>query len=95
MAWPACRMESFLPLSEHHTRGQANCPGCFSPASYKREKSSIEVAHRLDSRIDRAAGQGVLAHLLAIAALRSQNTELHLLAGGGRVVPRRDGEEGA
>jgi hypothetical protein len=78
---PACRLASFLPLSEQQTRGQGRCPGCGTAASYKLGESSAEIAYRLDSRIDRAADQGVLAHLLTIAALRRRYTNLHLLPG--------------
>lgn len=78
---PACRLESFLPLSEQHARGQARCPGCGSAASYSRGNTSVEIAYRLDSRIDRAADQGVLAHLLTIAALREKYINVHLLPG--------------
>ncbi|NUP74403.1 MAG: hypothetical protein HOQ07_07120 [Sinomonas sp.] len=81
VACQVCRLDSFLPLAEEHARGQAYCPGCGSPSRYIRGNTSVEIAYRLDSRIDRAADQGVLAHLLTIAALRSKYTSLHLLPG--------------
>jgi hypothetical protein len=68
-------------LSDQHAHGQARCPGCGSAASYTRGNTSVEIAYRLDSLIDRAVDQGVLAHLLAIAALRTKYAEVHLLPG--------------
>jgi hypothetical protein len=76
-----CHLDSFLPLSDQHARGQASCPGCGFGASYTRGSTSVEIAYRLDSLIDRAVDQGVLAHLLTVAALRTKYAELHLLPG--------------
>jgi hypothetical protein len=76
-----CRLHSFRPLNDQQVRGPAICPGCRSDAAYARGNTGLEIAYRLDSRIDDAMGQGIVAHLLTIAALRGRSTELHLLPG--------------
>jgi hypothetical protein len=78
---PACKLDSFLPLSEQYATGPARCPGCASPAAFSRTGATTTVAYRLDSRIDRASDQGVIPHLLTTAALARRFNEAHLLPG--------------
>ncbi|MFG2918809.1 hypothetical protein ACGF0D_38730 [Kitasatospora sp. NPDC048298] len=65
----ACGISSFLRLASVSERGAANCPGCGTHGSYVGSGHGPSVFYRLDSRIDRASDQGVLPHLLTIAAL--------------------------
>lgn len=76
-----CHLNSFLALNEDQVRGPAVCPGCRSVGVYTRGTTSLEIAYRLDSRIDDAMGQGIVAHLLTIAALRERSAALYLLPG--------------
>jgi hypothetical protein len=62
----ACGLAGFVGM--HATTGHATCPGCSAPASYA-VGSSLTVYYRLDSYLDRLSDQGVLPHLLTVAAL--------------------------
>ncbi|MCW2902970.1 MAG: hypothetical protein JWO67_5235, partial [Streptosporangiaceae bacterium] len=64
----ACGINSFLPMSTVSERGVPRCPGCHTLGAYTGNDGPT-TAYRLDSRIDRASDQGVLPHLLTIAAL--------------------------
>lgn len=77
----ACKQVSFMELTSVSSRGSACCPGCRSLASYTAHGGSLSVCYRLDSRIDRASDQGVLPHLLAIAALTRRDPRTWLLPG--------------
>ncbi|MFE9221687.1 hypothetical protein ACFYN3_35885 [Streptomyces lavendulae] len=76
-----CRLHSFIPL--HATGGRAVCPACSAPALYQRENNNkaVEVVYRLNAFIDRAVDNGVLPHLLVIAALQNVDPSTHLLPG--------------
>ncbi|MGW2273464.1 hypothetical protein [Streptomyces yangpuensis] len=76
-----CRLHSFIPLRA--TSGSAVCPACSAPALYQREnnKKAIEVVYRLNAFIDRAVDNGVLPHLLVVAALKDIDPSTHLLPG--------------
>jgi hypothetical protein len=78
---PACRLKAFQPLHEQHARGHGRCPGCGAQAPYSVREGNAEIVYRLDSGVDRAADQGVLAHLLTVAALRRIDPGLYLLPG--------------
>ncbi|ROR33853.1 hypothetical protein EDD39_7675 [Kitasatospora cineracea] len=65
----ACGISSFLPLSRVPERGPGTCPGCDTLGGYVGSTQGPTLFYRLDSRIDRASDQGVLPHLLTIAAL--------------------------
>jgi hypothetical protein len=74
----ACGLPSFVPLPQ--ISGRAACPGCSSPAAYQ-TGSALTVYYRLSSHLDFLCDQGVLPHLLAIAALQRQGKKSHFLPG--------------
>jgi hypothetical protein len=74
----ACGLPSFVPFAE--ATGRANCPGCSSPAEYE-TGSALVVYYRLSSHLDLLSDQGVLPHLLTIAALQRQAKQSHFLPG--------------
>jgi hypothetical protein len=76
---PRCSLRSFVPLST--LQGGARCPGCHAAASYTTDETGLAVRYRLNTLIDRASDQGVLPHLLVIAALTGQNQRTSLLGG--------------
>jgi hypothetical protein len=78
---PACKLASFVPLSTTMASGPARCPGCGTETDYVRSARSLAIAYRLDSRVDRATDQGVVPHLLAMAALTADYAETYLLPG--------------
>jgi hypothetical protein len=78
VACGACGLPSFVPLSQ--ASGRAACPGCSSPAAYQ-TGSALTVYYRLNSHLDLLSDQGVLPHLLTIAALQRQGKQSHFLPG--------------
>jgi len=74
----ACGLPSFVPFPQVSSR--AACPGCSSPATYQ-AGSTLTVYYRLNSHLDLLSDQGVLPHLLAIAALQRQGKKSHFLPG--------------
>jgi hypothetical protein len=74
----ACGLPSFVPLAEAPAR--ATCPGCSSPAEYE-TGSTLAVYYRLSSHLDLLSDQGVLPHLLSIAALQRHGKQSHFLPG--------------
>lgn len=74
----ACGQPSFIPLTQ--AAGSATCPGCSSPATYE-TGSALTIYYRLNSHLDMLSDQGVLPHLLTIAALQRQGTRSHFLPG--------------
>lgn len=75
---PACGVPSFVELRQ--TSSQPACPGCASPAVYE-TGSALTVYYRLNSYLDLLSDQGVLPHLLTIAALQRQGRRSHFLPG--------------
>jgi hypothetical protein len=73
-----CGLPSFVPFP--YTAGRAICPGCSSPASYE-TGSALTVYYRLNSHLDLLSDQGVLPHLLTIAALERQGRRSYFLPG--------------
>jgi hypothetical protein len=74
----ACGLPSFVPLAGAPAR--ATCPGCSSPAEYE-TGSVLGVYYRLSSHLDMLSDQGVLPHLLTIAALQREGKQSHFLPG--------------
>jgi hypothetical protein len=74
----ACGLPSFVPFPR--TSGRAACPGCSSPAAYETD-FALTVYYRLNSHLDLLSDQGVLPHLLIIAALQRQGKKSHFLPG--------------
>jgi hypothetical protein len=73
-----CGLPSFVSFPD--TSERATCPGCGSPASYE-TGSALSVYYRLNSHLDLLSDQGVLPHLLSIAALARQGNQSHFLPG--------------
>jgi hypothetical protein len=79
-----CGVRSFVPVGD--VTGPAHCPGCGSSQGYTNEMkktgaSGIAVFYRLNSFVDRASDQGVLPHLLVVAALTRRDDNTWLLPG--------------
>jgi hypothetical protein len=76
-----CTVRSFVALSE--TASRSRCPACGAQQPYttRPRNRTPELFYRLGSLHDRAAGQGVLPHLLVTAALRRSDPSSHLLPG--------------
>ena len=77
----SCSVRSFVALSE--TAPEGACPACQSAQPYEVDSTSgaPRLQYRLHGLIDRAADQGVLPHLLAIAALREEHDRTFLIPG--------------
>jgi hypothetical protein len=74
-----CGLTSFVPVPT--VDAAASCPGCRAPQRYVRGPSALDVFYRLNSLIDHASDQGVLPHLMAIAALSGKRTDVFGLPG--------------
>ena len=76
-----CSVRSFVTLSQ--TKPQGACPACQAAQPYEVDADSgaPELHYRLHGLIDRAADQGVLSHLLAIAVLRKEHDLTFLIPG--------------
>jgi hypothetical protein len=74
-----CGITSFVELDR--VTSTARCPGCRSGQKYNRSEHGVTVYYRLNSLIDRASDQGVLPHLVTIAALGGDATSAHILPG--------------
>ena len=73
-----CGLHSFVPLQQ--TSGRATCPGCDSSGEYE-VASTLTVYYRLNSYLDHLSDQGVLPHLISIAALKSTGKNSYFLPG--------------
>lgn len=74
-----CSVTSFVLFRD--TTPSASCPGCESSEQYDSSPTGITTYYRLNSLIDLASDQGVLPHLLAIAALRKGSSDTFILPG--------------
>ncbi|HXN02863.1 MAG TPA: hypothetical protein VN973_13390 [Candidatus Dormibacteraeota bacterium] len=76
-----CGMSSFIELADV-TQAIA-CPGCGSPAAVGTDpnRGESELYYRLNSLVDRASDNGVITHLLAVAALRRRDPKGHVNPG--------------
>ena len=77
----SCSVRSFVALGE--TAPEGACPACQAAQPYEVDLTSgaPQLQYRLHALIDRAADQGVLPHLLAIAALREEHDHTFLIPG--------------
>ncbi len=73
-----CSIQSFVPLGD--VRAPARCPACHAEQRYKRSPD-LRICYRLNGLVDRAGDQGVLPHLMAVAALHAQSPSTHILMG--------------
>jgi hypothetical protein len=74
-----CGLRSFVPIATLNLG--AKCPGCRAPTSYTADSTGLAVQYRLNTLIDLASDQGVLPHLLVMAALANKNKYTSLLGG--------------
>uniref|UniRef100_UPI0026386875 hypothetical protein n=1 Tax=Ferrimicrobium sp. TaxID=2926050 RepID=UPI0026386875 len=74
-----CAVTSFVPFRD--TTPSARCPGCESSGRYAYSSAGITTYYRLNSLIDLASDQGVLPHLLVIAALHKRSSDTFILPG--------------
>jgi hypothetical protein len=74
-----CGLRSFVPIATLDLG--ARCPGCRAATSYTADSTGLAVQYRLNTLIDLASDQGVLPHLLVIAALTSKSEHTSLLGG--------------
>lgn len=73
-----CGQQWFVPLRELTT--PPRCPGCSTVAAYTADRQ-LSIKYRLNSLIDRASDQGVLAHLRIIAHLAATKGSAEILPG--------------
>jgi len=73
-----CGVRTFVTFEEADAGG--SCPGCKSAVGYTLGRSALEIVYRLNTVVDLASDQGVISHLLVLAALgqRSEHTSLFL-----------------
>ncbi|WP_326759118.1 hypothetical protein OHB35_15175 [Streptomyces phaeochromogenes] len=74
-----CGVRTFHPFEQ--TQRRPVCPGCSSPSRYETTADGLSVFYRLDSFVDRASDQGLLPHLLVIAALTKKEPNSYFLPG--------------
>jgi hypothetical protein len=78
-----CGVRSFVPLPEASAKSQPRCPGCGTSQGYTGDakSSALSMFYRLDTFVDRASDQGVLPHLLVVAALARRSLRSWVLPG--------------
>jgi hypothetical protein len=74
-----CGFRSFVQITTASMG--AVCPGCRAGTSFTIGESGLAVQYRLNTFIDRASDQGIVPHLLVVAALKRQCEQTSLLAG--------------
>lgn len=74
-----CGLSSFVPISD--VSSVARCPGCRAATYYTSTDAGLTLQYRLNSFIDLASDQGVIPHLLVVAALHKRDPHTHLLGG--------------
>lgn len=75
-----CSVRSFVPMGQ--TQPTSLCPACQAPQPYETDKDGAPVLqYRLHALIDHAADQGVLPHVMAIAALSKHDEGTFLIPG--------------
>lgn len=77
----SCGLKRFVPFSSDVARGSGHCPVCRMAADYAHTDQALTVHYRLDGRVDHANDQGVVAHLMVIAALSRRYKQTWLVPG--------------
>jgi len=85
-----CQTKSFVLLHDTLDRGRPTCPACHSPQGYAHSGASLRTLYRLDGAIDFASDQGVIPHLLVVAALLQQKSDSWFLPGVDLWFPDED-----
>jgi hypothetical protein len=78
-----CGVRSFVPLPGASAKSQPRCPGCGTLQGFTADakSSGLSMFYRLDTFVDRASDQGILPHLLVIAALARRSPHSWVLPG--------------
>ena len=75
-----CSVRSFVSMEQ--TQPKSICPACQAPQPYEVDDDDAPaIQYRLQALIDHAADQGVLPHVMAIAALRKRHERTFLIPG--------------
>ena len=76
-----CGIKSFVPLDQ--SQSAPTCPACRASQPFKINNNTgvPEIHYRLEAQIDRAADQGVLSHLLAVAVLEQAHEHVFIIPG--------------
>ncbi|MDE0234790.1 MAG: hypothetical protein OXM62_07260 [bacterium] len=74
-----CMIDSFIPIQTANPTPQ--CPACGATDQTYEPKGDPELHYRLNSMVDRAADQGIIPHLFAVAQLRASSSQTHILPG--------------
>lgn len=72
-------IDSFIPIQTASPNPQ--CRACGAKGQTYEPKGDPELHYRLNSLVDRAADQGVIPHLFAVAQLQAANSQTHVLPG--------------
>ncbi|MFD7656019.1 hypothetical protein ACFV4N_18780 [Actinosynnema sp. NPDC059797] len=86
-----CGLSSFVSLPT--VASKATCPGCRASTTYAAGHDGVTLHYRLNTFIDLASDQGVLPHLLVIAALTAKNPQTNMLGGVLATFPDRNVNE--
>jgi len=82
IACQTCRTKTYLPIDSVPARGAPICPACLTPGALTaRGGTDPTMFYRLDGLIDTLADQGVLPHLVAMAALQRDHERVWLRPG--------------
>jgi hypothetical protein len=83
-----CGVDSFVELAA--AQRQPACPGCGSSAAFEATSGREPMLrYRLNAMVDRASDNGVLNHIIAVAALHdhAQNREVYIAPGVNLLFP--------
>lgn len=85
---PRCGLRSFVALAD--VGPSARCPGCGATAEFEATDKTVTIYYRLNTLVDRAVDQGVIPHLMAIAAIIQTDARSSLLPGVLTTTPGAD-----
>jgi hypothetical protein len=74
-----CGLYSFVPLID--AQDAPSCPACHAVQSYTRSVDAVLMHYRLNGAVDRASDQGVIPHLLVLAAVQRHSKLTALIPG--------------
>lgn len=74
-----CHITSFIPFRD--TQSAPTCPACSAEASYRQDTNELVAAYRLSGLVDRASDQGVVQHVVALAAVSRMHRSVDLRLG--------------
>lgn len=74
-----CGRPSFLPIAT--VVNVPSCPGCGSHQTFSFNAHGVHVHYRLNTFVDQASDQGLIPHVLAVAAIFARNVNTYLIPG--------------